>query len=314
MLVKGLDNKRALPLYSQGPMKSKHKKIIIIVGPTASGKSDLAIILAQKFKGEIISADSRQVYRGMDIGTGKVSKMEQKLVPHYLLDVTDPKRVFTVTRFQKLGTRAINHILKNKKLPIIVGGTGHYIDALVYGFNLPEVPPNPKLRVKLEKLSTEQLFRKLLKLDPARAKSIDPHNPRRLIRALEIIKATGQPVGEIKKESNYEIFWLGLNPKNLDQRITKRLLARLRQGLVAEVKKLKAHGLSSKRLDDLGLEYRWVGQFLNKEISAVQMISGLNTAIRQYSKRQMTWFKRNKNIHWLDRPDQAEKLIQDFLN
>ena len=288
-------------------------KIVIIVGPTASGKSDLAIRLAEKFNGEIISADSRQVYRGLDIGTGKVSKKEQQLVPHHLLDVANPKKIFTVSQFQKLAKWAIKDILKRGKLPIVVGGTGQYIDAVVYDMALPEVPPNYKLRAKLEKQTTEQLFTQLQKLDPERAQNIDRHNPRRLVRALEIVMTTGKPVGTIDRQLPYNILWLGLNPKDLEKRITGRLLARFKQGMVAEVKKLRAGGISWQRLHDLGLEYRWIGEYLQKNISKEEMISGLGQAIRQYSKRQMTWFKRNKQIVWNQKGSVIVKAVQVFL-
>ena len=264
-------------------------KIVVIVGPTASGKSDLAIKLAQKFNGEIISADSRQVYRGLNIGTGKVIKKERKMIPHHLLDVANPKNIFTVSHFKKLGQQAIQKIIKNKKIPIVVGGTGQYIDALLFDMAIPEVPPNWKLRAQFDKLTVKNLFEKLQKLDPERAQNIDRHNPRRLIRALEIINSIGKvpPLNTypLPHNTNYDVLWLGLNPKNLHQRIKKRLNQRLRQGLVAEVKNLK---LSPKRLYDLGLEYRWVGQYLQNKISKDEMRSGLEQAILQYSKRQMT--------------------------
>lgn len=288
-------------------------KIIVIVGPTASGKSDLAIRLARKFNGEIISADSRQVYKDLDIGTGKVSKKEQRLVPHHLLDITSPNRIFTVARYQKLAHKKIKDILKRGKLPIIVGGTGQYIDTVIYDMALPEVPPNYKLRAKLEKQTTKQLFKRLQKLDPERATTIDRHNPRRLIRALEIVLTTGKPVGSIKLTSPYEILWLGLNPKDLEKRITTRLLARFKKGMITEVRKLHSRGVSWQRLHDLGLEYRWIGEFLQKRISGPEMIAGLNQAIRQYSKRQMTWFKRNKEIHWLKDGSQTLRLVTKFL-
>ncbi len=291
-------------------MENGKIKLIVILGPTASGKSDLAIRLAKKFNGEIISADSRQVYKGLDLGTGKVSQKEQRMVPHHLLDVISPKQIFTVTKFQKLGKQAIKKIIKNKRLPIVVGGTGQYIDALVYETILPEVPPNFKLRAELEKQSTEQLYARLKKIDPTRARHIDRHNPRRLIRALEIIQATGKPIGAVKQGSPYNALWLGLNPKNIEHRITERLLKRLRQGMIAEVKGLK---LTHKRLHELGLEYRWISLYLQKKISKAEMQEKLMTAIRQYSKRQMTWFKRNKNIHWLKTEKQARMLVDKFL-
>ena len=289
-------------------------KLIVIVGPTASGKSDLAIKLARKYNGEVISADSRQVYKCLNIGTGKVSKREQKIVPHHLLDVTNPKTIFTVAHFQKLGKQAIQKITKKNKLPIIVGGTGQYIDALVYDMALPEVPPNWKLRAKLEKQTTKQLFKQLKRLDPERAKNIDSKNPRRLIRALEIIASIGKvpPLNTFPLPHNikYDVLWLGLNPKDLQKRIAQRLNQRLRQGLIAEVKNLK---LSPKRLHDLGLEYRWVGQYLEGKIKKEEMQKNLAQAIRQYSKRQMTWFKRNNKIHWLKNKAEATRLGHVFL-
>ena len=173
-------------------------KIIVVLGQTASGKSEFAVKLAKKFNppvgGEIISADSRQVYKGLDIGSGKIIKKEMKGVPHHLLDITSPKRTFTVYQYQKLAKKALKDIIKRGKIPIICGGTGLYIDSIIYGIKFPEVPPNPKLRKKLEKRTTEELFKQLQKLDPRRAQNIDKYNRRRLIRALEIIITTSKPV------------------------------------------------------------------------------------------------------------------------
>ena len=295
------------------------QKIIVIVGPTASGKSDLSIKLARKFNGEVISADSRQVYRGMDIGTGKVTKKEQKLVPHHLLNIANPKIIFSVSKFKKLAQQKIKDILKRNKLPIIVGGTGQYIDTLIYDLALPEVPPNYKLRAKLEKQSTEQLFARLQKLDPERANNIDRYNPRRLIRALEIVISTGKPVPFWSTNpyslspKHYNVLWLGLNPKDLDKRISTRLSARTKQGMIAEIKKLHIAGVSWKRLYDFGLEYRWIASYLKNEISKIKMEEELLRAINQYSKRQMTWFKRNKKINWLSSLNKAEILTAKFL-
>lgn len=293
--------------------ENQKQKIIAIIGPTASGKSGLGIFLAKKFGGEIISADSRQVYRGMDIGTGKITKKEQQLVKHHLLDVTNPKKVFTVSNFKALGEKAIQEILKKNKIPIIVGGTGFYIDALIKDLSLPEITPNFKLRKHFDKLSTDHLFKMIRNLDPQRAKTIDSKNKRRLIRALEIIQATNKPVPKLISNIKYQVLWLGLKPKNLEKKIELRLEKRLKQGMIREVKKLLSQGVSKKRLYDFGLEYRWINEYLSGKISCAKMRDGLFRAIVKYSKRQMTWFKRNKEIHWIKNQKEADKLIQKFI-
>lgn len=297
------------------PSQAK-QKIVVIIGPTASGKSDLSIAIAQKFNAEIISADSRQVYRGMDIGTGKVTKHEQELVPHHLLDIADPKRNFSVARFQRLGAQAIRSILHRGKTPVIVGGTGFYIDALVYNMKLPNVKPNKNLRAKLEKQSAEHLFSQLQKLDSTRAASIDRHNKHRLIRALEIIYSTGKAVPAALTESPYDILWLGITwPKEmLEHRITTRLNTRFKQGMIDEVQRLHKQGVSWERLESFGLEYRWVAYYLQDRTTLAEMKQALKGSIIQYAKRQMTWFKRNKKIHWLETKGQALRLAREFVS
>lgn len=281
-------------------------KILAIVGPTASGKTSLSIELARRFNGEIVSADSRQVYRGMDIGTGKVTKREMRGVPHHLLDVASPQRTFTAARYQDLGTRAIKNILRNGKLPIVVGGTGFYIDSLLYGYNLPKVLPNMKLRHALEGRPAESLFKELKKRDPRRAKTIDRHNKRRLVRALEIVIQTKRPVPSreetIAKKSAYDVIKIGLalNEKDLKKNISRRLTKRLRQGMIKEVERLHdKEGLSWKRLDSFGLEYRYISRYLQGIITRQQMIAAINKETWQYAKRQMTWFKKDKEIVWI---------------
>lgn len=291
--------------------------VLVVLGPTASGKSDLAVSLARKLNGEIISADSRQVYRGLDIGTGKITQREMKGIPHHLLDVADPRRIFSVTRYQTLGRAAIKKILKKGKLPIIVGGTGLYIDALIYDYPLPEVKPNPTLRRELEKLTTEDLFHKLQKKDPVRASEIDPHNRRRLIRALEILEEGPIPSHDstLRRSSPYETTFIGLSwsPEELKNRIHIRLLKRLRKGMIQEIGNLlKEKKVTHKRLESLGLEYRYVSRFLKKEITEEEMVQILESEIWKYAKRQMTWFKRNKEILWVS-PDEEEKLFQLLL-
>ncbi len=295
----------------------KSKVIIIIVGPTASGKSDLAIRLARRFDGEIVSADSRQIYRGMDLGTGKVTRREQKLAKHWLLDIANPKRQFTVADFQRLGRAAITDIHSRGKLPIICGGTGFYIDALIYAMTLPDVPPNKKLRTQLEKRSVTQLFARLQRLDSRRAHSIGPLHKRRLIRALEIVLTTRQPVPYThQKTSPYDILWLGITRSKgvLTQRIAKRLDARIRQGMIAEVRRLYDRGVGWKRLEAFGLEYRWIARFLQKKITHAEMRAGILRESIAYAKRQMTWFKRNVNIAWVSHETQAMRLTKRFLS
>ena len=240
------------------------RKIIVILGPTASGKSALAVKLAKKINGEIISADSRQVYKGLNIGSGKITKKEMSGVHHHCLDIVSPKKVFTVADFKKCAEKAIEKIFAKNKTPIIIGGTGLYIQALVDNIVLPEVKPDWKLRKKLEKKTTEEMFRALEKLDPDRAKNIDAKNPRRLIRAIEIAKALGKVPNLETKRQSWETIQIGikLSDKKLKENINKRLIYRLKKGMIAEAKKLHAQGLSWKRMDELGLEYKYLAKFL----------------------------------------------------
>jgi len=288
-------------------------KIVVIVGPTASGKSSLGIKLARNFNGEIISADSRQVYRGMDIGTGKVTKREQKIIRHHLIDIISPKNIFTADDFKKLGQKTIDNIFAQGKTPIIVGGAGFYIDVLLGRMGVAEVPPNFKLRTNLDKLTVEKLFKKFQSLDPERAKTIDHHNKRRLIRTLEIIRSLGKVPTSKSHKSLCKIIWLGLRPRNLESRIKLRLKKRLELGMVGEVKKLLKTGVSHKRLRDLGLEYRWISKYLKSEVTKKEMEKNLYHDIVRYSKRQMTWFKRNKEIRWVKGQKEATNLVRNFL-
>jgi tRNA dimethylallyltransferase len=269
------------------------QKLIVICGPTATGKSDYAVTLAKKINGEIISADSRQVYKGLDIGSGKITPREMKGVPHYLLDVANPKRTFSVAQYKKIADDKIKSILQRKKIPIICGGTGLYIDAIVYDTSFPEVPPNKALRSMLEKLSTEMLAEKLHSLDEERFREIDTQNRVRLIRAIEIATALGT-VPKQKRAAKYNIEWVYLDfpDEVLKKRIHDRLAKRMKSGMIAEVKKLHENGLSWKRLEALGLEYRFVAQFLQKKITKQTMLETLEKEIWHYAKRQRTWFKK----------------------
>ena len=293
-------------------------KLIVILGPTASGKTDLAIKLAKKYNGEVVSADSRQVYKGLNIGSGKITKKEMCGIPHWLLDVTNPKTRFTVSQYQKLALKAIKNIQKKNKLPILVGGTGFYIQSIVDGIIIPEVKPDWKLRKKLEKLSNEELFKKLKKLDPKRAESIDRQNPRRLIRALEIVLTTGTEVPALSRAEGqkFDVLQIGIkkSPEELKKYIQKRLLKRLRKNaLINEVKKLRKSGLSFKRLEEFGLEYRFVAQYLQNKTSWQKMIDKIQKESEHFAKRQMTWFKRDKRIIWIKNYAEAVKLLDKFV-
>ncbi len=325
---------------------NKTPKIIVVLGPTASGKSDLAVELALEFNGparlanraergvaggEIISADSRQVYTGLDIGTGKITREEMKGVPHYMLDVSSPEKVFTVSDFKRLGGEAIKSILEKGKLPIICGGTGFYIEALLGETSIPEVAPNPELRKELEDKNTEELFDILQKLDPERAETIDAKNKRRIVRAIEIVKALGK-VPKLESRSlnlesgnpeildkRYDVLKIGIKivDKELKERINRRLERRIEMGMIEEAEKLHKDGLSYERMRELGLEYGALADFIEQKITKAEMIARLQTEIWQYAKRQMTWFKRDKNIVWIDLNDvqkgKAEEIAGKFL-
>ncbi len=290
-------------------------KLVVILGPTASGKTDLSIKLAFKFNGEIISADSRQVYKGLNIGSGKITQRQMRGIPHHLLDVANPKRRFTVAQFQKGALQAIEKVQARGHVPFLVGGTGLYIQSIVDGTVFPEVRPSRALRARLDKKSTAQLFLMLKKLDPVRAAGIDPKNPHRLIRAIEIVKTTGQPVPTFQHSQEYQnILQIGIkkSPEELKKAIQKRLRQRLK-GMIIEVKKLHQSGLSWRRLEELGLEYRFVAQYIQKKTTLQEMMANIQKESEHFSKRQMTWFKRDKRIRWITNQKEAENLIKNLL-
>jgi tRNA dimethylallyltransferase len=291
-------------------------KIIVILGPTSSGKSALAVKIAKKYNGEVISADSRQVYKGLDIGTGKITKKEMNGVPHHLLDVVSPKKIFTAANYQKLAKKSIEDILKRKKVPIICGGTGFYIDVLINNYKLPNVKPNYTLRKKLSQFTTSKLFTMLKKLDPKRAKNIDKANRQRLIRSIEIVKSTKKPISPLVGSLNYQVLKIGIqkSKKNLNKLIYQRLQKRLKSGLVEEVANLHKKGLSWKRMDELGLEYRYISKYLTNQLDYKTAIQNLYQEIVHYAKRQMTYFKRDKEIIWVKNNKKAIQICGQFLN
>ncbi len=297
-------------------MKNNKPKVIAIVGPTASGKSSLAISLAKKWNGEIVSADSRQIYKGLDIGSGKVTKKEMDGIPHYMLDVWNPKSQISVSQYTKKAHSVVKDIVKRKKLPIICGGTGLYIDSLLLGESFPNVPPNKTLRASLQRKDTASLFAQLKKLDPRRAESIDPHNRVRLVRAIEIAQSLGR-VPTRSFSYPYDVLWIGIDisSQELESKIKTRLIARMKKGMVGEIKKLHNEGVSFKRMYELGLEYRYISLFVQKKITREECVESLAKEIIRYAKRQMTWFKRNKHIVWI-KPNSkdANTLISIFLS
>ena len=291
------------------------KKLIVILGPTASGKSELAILLAKQFFGEIVSADSRQIYQGLDIGTAKPTKREQSGIPHHLLGIASPKKRYTVAQYQKAAKKAIQDIQIRNKLPFLVGGSPFYVYAITDGWAFPEVAPNKKLRAQLEKHTVAQLFQMLKKLDSRRASTIEEKNKRRLIRALEIIYTTGKPIPQLKKNPlPYSVLFLGVQkpPQVLSRRIKKRFLLMLKRGFLNEIKELHKMGVSWQRIEEFGLEYREGAQYLRDKISRNEMIEQVIKATVDFARRQMIWFKKDRRIHWVKDQRKAEKLVRQF--
>ncbi len=302
-------------------MNEQLPPLVVVLGPTASGKSALGIELARRFHGEIVSADSRQVYRGLDIGTAKVTPQEQALAPHHLLDVADPCEVYTVARFQQEAIAAINGILARGALPLLVGGSPHYIQAVVDHLQIPHIKPQPELRAQLEARPLADLLLQLAELDPQSAASIDRNNPRRVIRALEVCLVSGQPFSQQRgaAEPLYSSLLLGINwPREvLYARIDARVDERLQQGMVEETRYLLAQGVSYERLDSLGLEYRYISRLLRGEFASdAEMAQRLKYAIHDFTRRQLSWFRKDKRIVWLEGMDveRASEYIQNFLS
>ncbi|MEI8224228.1 MAG: tRNA (adenosine(37)-N6)-dimethylallyltransferase MiaA [bacterium] len=292
-------------------------KVIVICGPTATGKSAFAVDIAKRYNGEIISADSRQVYRGLDIGSAKITPAEMQSIPHHLIDVANPRDTFTVTQFKKLADEKITHIISRGKVPIMCGGTGMYISAVIDNQEFPEVPPDEQLRSELEQRTAPELFDVLLKLDPIRADTIDKNNPVRLIRAIEIAQTLGSVPTQATTESPYDVLMIGLRlPKDeLDSKIVQRINQRI-PGLFTEIRNLHTQSVSSDQLRRFGLEYRYGDAYVTGKILLDEFIETLTTKTIQFAKRQMTWFKRDARIHWLNPISDHQKilkLIQDFL-
>lgn len=300
-----------------------HDKLIVILGPTASGKTNLAIKLAKEFNGEIVSADSRQVYREMNIGTDKIAPdkksspiMTVNGVPHYLINVVNPNDEFNLAKYKQLAIKKIKDIQKRGKIPFLVGGTGLYIQTVVDNLQIPKTKPNKKERNKLEKMTNQELFKRFKKLDPIGAVSIDANNKRRLVRALEVCLITKKPFSQQKRKGKplFNVLQIGIKPdkEKLEKKINQRADKMLKVGLIEEIKKLiKKYGYGLISMDSIG--YQEIIPYLQKKITLEQAKELIKIHTRQYAKRQITWFKRDKRIKWIENHSQAKKLIGNFL-
>jgi len=291
--------------------------LVIILGPTASGKSDLAIKLAKEFNGEIVSADSRQIYKEMDIGTAKVTKKEMNNIPHYLIDIINLNEEFTLAQYKELAVKTIKDIQKRNKLPFLVGGTGLYIQSVVDNLQIPEVTPDKKLRDQLEKQTNQELHNQLKKLDAQALKVINVNNKRRMIRALEVCLLTKKPFSKQRKKAKplFNTLQIGIKPnkETLERKINQRADKMIQAGLIEEVKNLiKKYG--NKPYSMSGIGYKEIISYLEDKISLDEAKELIKIHTRQYARRQMSWFRRDKKIKWIKTYSEAKKLISNFIN
>lgn len=285
-------------------------KVIAIVGATASGKTAYAVELAKKCNGEIISADSRLVYKGMNIGTAKPTKEEMQNIPHYMIDIVEPNIDYSVGLYAKEAKKCINNIISKGKTPIVVGGTGLYFRILLENYDLPNVKPNYELRNELDKLPYDELLKMLQNIDIEAANSLEKNDKKRLIRYIEIVKLTGQPLHLSRgiKEKEFDIEWIGLNfpREELYDRINRRVDIMIKQGLVDEtIDLLQKYGRISNITDTIG--YREIISYLDKQLTFEDAIDKLKQNTRNYAKRQLTWFRKNEDIIWNCYPERKKK-------
>lgn len=288
------------------------QKVLVLIGPTAVGKTKLSIELAKRLNGEIISGDSMQIYRGMDIGTAKITEEETEGIPHYLIDIKDPDENFSVAEFQELVRSKITEITDRGKLPMIVGGTGLYIQSVIYDYQFSEAPADETLRTQLEKrakeIGNDALHQELTQIDPKSASQIHPNNVRRVIRALEIYYRTGETMSQTQKhqqpEPLYDVALVGLtmDREKLYDRINLRVDLMVEQGLLEEVQKLYDQGLRDcQSIQAIG--YKEIYEYLDGHISLEEAIENLKKNSRHYAKRQLTWFRNKMDVQWFDMTD-----------
>ena len=277
-------------------------KLIVILGTTACGKSGLGVELARHVGGEIVSADSRQVYRGLDLGTGKVTEEEMGGIPHHLLDVVEPNESYSVAQFQKDAYAAIDDILARGKVPLLVGGTGLYVRAVAEGYTFRDSQPNPALRAELEQKSTGELYAMFQEKTGRTLSGGEENNRRRLVRTMEKI-LSGEDLTEAPRAPRYQVLQLGMTypREELCRRIDERLLRRLDDGMVEEVARLRENGATDAFLEGLGLEYRYILWYLTGKLPSKEaLIDELGRAIKRFAKRQMVWFQKDQDVLWLD--------------
>ena len=311
-------------------MSSVLPKIVVILGPTASGKTGLGLELAKECNGEVISADSRQVYTGMAIGTAQPRGIWKTVhgkrrymvdgIPHYLVDIMPPDAEMSAAEFKDKALELIYDICRRGKVPFVVGGTGLYLWSLIDNLTIPEVSPNVLLRSSLEGYTTDELTQKLAQLDPEAPAQIDCHNPRRLIRAIEIVTETKRPLAEQRRQGPalVEALQIGISwsTKELQVRIDARVDEQIQQGLEAETKELLCAGYQGNLPSMSGIGYPEMIQFIQGEMTLAEAVDKIKIATHQYAKRQMTWFKRDERIQWINGPDikKAKTLVSAFLD
>lgn len=299
--------------------------LVILTGPTAVGKTKLSVALAKRINGEIISADSMQVYRRMNIGTAKVTEDEKDNVPHHLIDILEPWEDFNVVAFQSYAKNAVKDILDRGKIPIVVGGTGFYIQALLYGIDFTENENDVSLRKQLEEESDKDggiaLHQYLMQVDPAAAKAIHPNNRKRVIRAVEFYKLTGQRISEHNEAQrmnetiyNSAYFVLNMDREKLYRRIDYRVDLMVKDGLVEEVQNLLAEGCTPNMISMQGLGYKEIIRYLNHEISLEEAVYILKRDTRHFAKRQLTWFRRERDVIWLNKDEAESNVLNDIIS
>ncbi len=289
---------------------------ILIFGPTASGKTDLSIALALKINGEIISADSMQVYRFMDIGTAKPSKEQVKTVPHHLIDIVDPDEEWNVASFINNTKKLIPDIKKRDRVPIIVGGTGLYLNALINGFSFPIAEKDEGLRGRLSSKTAQELYSQLCRIDPEAAKKINKNDKKRIIRAIEVFESTGTPISKIqksKKDNRLQLFCINMEREALYKRINDRVDSMMEKGLVDEVRALLNRGYSKELNSMQALGYKETVQFLEGKMPLDDAVELIKRKTRNFAKRQLSWFRRFEDVSWITR-GQEDLLLTEIVN